>query len=236
MGEPIELRDGDGFIRILPNGERVESDDRSLTARAKISTIFGEYMFTKTVDPITRRYSKSSLSISEDLPYQPVHRDKSWQSKAWNLIGDMVDWTRASPFRKIGTTTKMRHVLLIGLSMKVRANAGKLDRPTFDELVPSTPLKAYPTSGIYAIINDQRTFEYWVLKMYSMFKDDAKISNYLNRARKHGFHSIDFIMKAFIVYDDKSYDALIGNPYQLEDTLGIALSDDNHTINWRKPK
>lgn len=235
MKEAIELRDEDGFIRLLPRRDYKEQYAYSPSVYPKIVATIGDYALLKADDDIATTHNKCALSVSDNIPYQVIHKAKSWQAKAWNLIGGGIDWTRPSSFRKIGPSKKMRHVVRIGLAMKVRATAGRDSRPIFDNLVPNNPnSKTYPTSGMYAIIDDQRTFEHWVFKMRGMFLDDAKVKNYLARARKADFHGVDFIMKAFIVYDDKSYDALVGNPYQLEHTLELTISKDNKTINWRK--
>lgn len=223
--------DSEGYMVLVPRGAGAVSGTPSKVP--KIKSGIGQYRLVKTKAMSDQGVGVNSrrLMISTDpgLRYTVDFAPKAWQYKAWRLISQGMDLDATSPFAsKRNVSTRMKHAIRIGVAMKVKAanptrNTKYKSKPVVGQIAP----KNNP-HGIYLVGYDQGTMEDLFNAMYDMVY--TKLDAYADALRKMGYASGVYIMKAMVVYDDKTIDVMAGDPRNFFEHMGLKFTGKGAVI------
>lgn len=212
--------DEDGFFVLYPrkhNGGKhpptiMPREDAGTYGDVKLKMIeSGKLSDMGTAKNMAR--ARASAVPQYDIPYAP----KTWQRKAWEYIGDDIDWEEKTPFRKIKRAPKkVRHIKCIAVALKVRMYSRKRARgkPVIDQIASNN--SGY---GIYVVATTPAEFQDLLDRMYVMMHDN--LDKYLDKALKNHYGGVDYVSKCLIIYDDKSIDSVTGDPRNMHRILGL---------------
>lgn len=217
----------DDFMVLIP---RKKINTPSVKDKKKANKPIGEHILIKPKngDQLVTAINRNRFTIygtSRQNGYITQFPVKSWQHKAWNLIGRGINWTTVPPFSSNKhASKKLKHVVRIGVAMKVWACAPldgkkKTGKPVIMRLVQENSCTGAYLVGC-TMVEMFNIFE----NMYDMIYDRA--DEVVDTIDKWGFGEAVYTMKAFVIYDDKSFDTIVGNPHRLFDLLGIEFTKD----------
>lgn len=215
------MRDADGFICLRPVLD-TESIQEPKTKKAKWigehEILPGAHQGTPSAREVSS-YRMSSKNVEYHIEYQP----KTWQFKAWSLLSRGLDLTAKSAFREMKGNKKFRHILRIGLAMKVRSDDVNTKSIVFGQFGT-----AGGPHGIYCKADTPAEFKVLADRWSHMIYDN--VDSYLDMARKQGVDMILYIPKIFIIYDDMTYDTRMGDPRYLYTYLGLKTDKKGRVI------
>lgn len=206
------VRDKDGFCLLVPRTGRSYGEHRLLANDIGSSSIL-------------KKSSRYRIRVgSADTPELVTgYAPKTWQHKAWRLIGSDIDWSTKSAFGTIRVkdkTCKLCHIKRIGVSIKVLGNSVSSKRGVVIDQIISTN----NSHGMYAVADNPKEFRVLFDRYYKMLYKN--VDAYIDIASKMKLTEIYYVSKALIVYDDKSFDALSGDPRFIQQHLGIEFTKE----------
>lgn len=211
-------RDKDGFLVLKRRTPGY--DDQVFRAHIGNSIIFmGEDM-----SMLNRKPSRNLTNFRSAVQTTAVHieyQPKTWQYKAWSVISKGLNLWGHSPFIKCAGSERLRHMLRIGVMMKVRG-----DTTTAKETLGQFTLPGSPYGG-YTVASTPKELAELLNRWNRMILD---VDIYLRMARKQNLDSIVYVPKVFIIYDDLSYDAHMGDPRYLFEELGVKFNKGGYVI------
>jgi len=223
--------DAEGYMVLVPRGAGAISGTPSKVP--KIRSGVGQHRLIKAKPMSDQGIGVNSrrLMISSEpgLRYTVNFAPKAWQYKAWRLISPGIDLDATSPFSsKRGVSDRMKHVIRIGVAMKVKAanptrNTKYKSKPVVGQIVP----KNNP-HGIYLVGYDSATMEDLFNAMYDMVY--TKLDSYAEALRKMGYANGVYIMKAMVIYDDKTVDVMAGDPRNFFEHMGLKFTSKGFVI------
>lgn len=210
--------DEDGFFVLKP--AILGSDAR---AHAASSGAIGEYKLVlikpKTMTASTKSRNAPCAVMNVHRRYEVPYAPKTWQRKAWCYVGRDVPWDTFNEFRGLKTASKrIRHIRRVAAMIKVRLSTDfeKTGRPVIDTLVENPKKNRY---GMYMVADTPRQFQDMLNRIYAMRHTDAE--RYYRAALDGHYDNVEYVAKYIIVYDDKSFDSLCGDPCNLHRLLGL---------------
>ncbi|MCM1230280.1 MAG: hypothetical protein NC489_09105 [Ruminococcus flavefaciens] len=220
------MRDVDGFICLTP---RVDEGRWAPSIKPKVflhknpvgdnPILSGEEdMRPKANNTNTYRFLAKQDSVHID--YKP----KTWQYKAWSTLKVGLDFNAKSQFRHVRHgNRKLKHILRIGLALKVRGADPVSGKPVLDQLSPYSS-----KFGIYSAADTPDEFIKLMDRWYRMVYDNIK--TYRDMAIKLHVSEFVYIPKIFIIYDDMTFDTQTGDPRYLYEMLGLKTDKKGHVI------
>lgn len=222
------MHDNDGFMVLMPkgNGSILSTPSYHPTS---CKTIGDHKLIQKKrsgeaiVSDTNRFLFNGSAKLSG---YTVEYKPKAWQNKAWSYIGRDINFTRTPAFKSDRKASKrLKHLVRIGVAIKIRA-CSPIDitkpntaKPIIMQMAPkNNPYGIYVVGDTSSQITD--IFEQVHDLMYN------HVDEIISAIDKWGYAEAVMVMKAFLVYDDKSYDWVTGNPHKLFRLLGISFTKD----------
>lgn len=213
----------ENFMVLMPRTEKSIMSTPTLQPRSIVT--IGDYplLKPKDIDDPGTAINSNRFKVNGSRKHNNMVTQfaaKSWQHKAWMTIGRGINWLNDPPFKgNRKASKKVKHMLRIAVALKIRAGdpdnpmKGK-SRPVLKQLAPANN----PT-GMYVIASDENEIVRLFEDMYDMMYNH--IDAIVDTIDKLGYGEAVFIMKTIIVYDDKSIDAISGDPRNLFKMLGI---------------
>lgn len=186
----------------------------------------GKHQFVKGNRKEYNASKNFSVAVGNLIGYETGYNAKSWQRKAWKSIMCEVNWESDPVFKgRKRCSKKIRHMLCIGVSIKVKADGRmpgctQTGKPILDQITSTKDHFGY------MIGNTEETIKAVFNRIYEMMYIRSK--DYIKVLTKIRYESADFIMKAMVVYDDKTYDIFTGNPSNMFNALGIEFDKSGH--------
>lgn len=213
--------DEDGFTVLVPR------------STAKSNHGIGQFSLVSEAerdryDPDAVPETRRTFQCDSKVGYSVAQPNKSWQNKAWRLISTDLNLRSHAPFKnRCDVSTRLRHVIRIGVAMKARGTDPKVTerykhRPVV-QLAPSN--NPY---GIYMVGSDQESIIELINRIYSMVYSHA--DSVKKMLRSSGYMNGDYVMKALIIYDDKTYDTIATSPAALFKHLGLRFDAEGRVL------
>lgn len=219
----------DGFMVLIPKAPKLAVQPNLLKESTHDKGIGAQQFVLKSKAEINAmsaandarprfRYQGSKAVLEYETGYKP----KTWQNRAWAIIGKGINWTIKPAFRGYKKISRrLQHLLRIGVSLKVQAsipcaNTSDKAKPTIMQLPKKT--KGF-TQYMIGNTSDEITkiFEDVYDLMYNHVDEIVGIIDNLE------YEEAVFLIKVFVVYDDKSYDFFSGDPRKLFEHFDVSF-------------
>lgn len=221
-------RDNDGFMVLLPKGPgSIKSTPSHYPTPG--NTIGNHRLTHKSksdLDEVGTALNSNRLRIrgnTSHMVYMTDYKPKAWQYKAWSIVGCGINWSKTPPLKNYKKLSKkMRHMIRLGVAMKVRANIPTRGKPNSAKPVIMQIAPKNNDYGIYLVGDTTQEIIDILEKVYDMIYNH--VDEIVATIDAWGYEEAIFITKIFVIYDDKSYDCLSGDPRNLFRLLDITFN------------
>jgi len=172
------------------------------------------------------RFTLNATSVKK--LYTIDFSSKSWQHKAWRVIGDRINWKTEPAFKDSKRVSKkMKHAIAIGVSMKIKAERPLEGATTTGKVMLDQIIKD-PSAGNYFVASTALEIRELFNTMYYMMYIRSK--DYIKQLDSMHYGIANYVFKAMVVYDDKSIDTFTGNPINMFKALDIEFDKNGHVF------
>lgn len=224
----MNAHNNEGFMVLLPKGEGSVLSTPSFYPTSA-NTIGDHRLIRRKRASVTMSTDGDRFSFngsSSQCEYTVEYKTKAWQNKAWFCIGRDINFSRTPAFKyNRSVSKKMKHLLRLGVAIKIRA-AKPIDptkpntaKPVIRQMAPANNLY-----GIYSVGDTRDQIIDTLNSIYDMLYNH--VDEIISIIDDWGYEEAIVIMKAFLVYDDKSYDWVTGNPHKLFKLLGLKFTKE----------
>lgn len=169
-----------------------------------------------------------SLYLADGANLAIEHSEKSWQHKAWRDIKHDIEWDEKPAFKgDKSVSKKMRHIVRIAFSMKVRGIKYKYTRKGTKQdkkFSLDTTANVPSANGLGYMIGDSKCEIMNILNTIGEMCC-TRIDEYRKKASMYKCDEIRWYYRAFVIYDDMSYDAYSGDILGLLKDLSLKYNN-----------
>ena len=234
MSRNNQYRDKDGFI-ILKKRENVPSGDSELSigkpaSNGKNDAPLGMNRLYYPKDRISpgdqdnrattyQVYLSNYKNSSGKKKLITAFPKKAWQTKAWNLVGRTIDWNdKRSLFKNSTWSSKTRHIKRIGIMCRVRA---EMDTGRSSVVLDHLNINRNDSSFPYLVIDTPSDLKTALETIQRMMY--VNIEQYMEMCSNYEMELVTITLKAIIIYDDYTYDTVVGNPNRLFEFMQVKV-------------